>query len=73
MIVRFEDLVGANGCDDSSRQGEAIRRIHSFLGVSLQERRLRTIQDELFGSTGTFRKGQIGDRRLSLRTFTRKR
>jgi hypothetical protein len=59
-FVRFEDLVGARGGGDGALQRESIRRFLDFLGMSRTAEQVETICSSLFGNTGTFRKGTIG-------------
>lgn len=60
LVVRFEDLVGSRGGGSDQAQQEAILKIVDFMGMRLSDAALGKIQENLFGSTTTFRKGQIG-------------
>lgn len=59
-VTRFEALVGEAGGGTRTAQLDEIRGIAAHLGIDCPEERLRSIAGELFGGTGTFRKGQIG-------------
>lgn len=62
LIVRFEDLVGANVGGDDARQRETIRKITDHIGSPLDDVEIEGMADRLFGNSGskTFHKGQIG-------------
>ncbi|WP_439636339.1 hypothetical protein [Oceanicaulis sp.] len=56
--VRFEDLVGASGGGDTSKQLEAVAAIAAALDQ--KDADLEAISVRLFGGTKTFRAGRIG-------------
>lgn len=58
LVVRFEDLVGINGGGNSKSQMDAIIKIAEWLDV--KNKSLGEVQNQVFGNTMTFRKGQIG-------------
>jgi hypothetical protein len=60
VMVRFEDLVGARGGGSADAQERAVERIASHLGISIDGQTTRMIEENLFGTGRTFRKGQIG-------------
>jgi len=60
-VVRFEDLIGAAGGGEDSRQLGALRAIYGHLGLAADEATLRAIQAELHSEESpTFHKGAIG-------------
>jgi hypothetical protein len=60
-VVRFEDLVGAKGGGDRSRQREVVASLYRFLGVEAEDRLVNDVCDRLFSDQSpTFRKGTIG-------------
>ncbi len=62
LLVRFEDLIGPLGGGDKERQRETIRRMGAHLGMTLDDRQITTIAENLFDRRSpTFRKGRIGD------------
>lgn len=58
LLVRFEDLVGAEGGGSRERQIHAVRRISEWLGIERVDP--APVSDSLFGGTSTFRQGIIG-------------
>ena len=64
LIVRFEDLVGSHGGGNDDVQRETIKKIASWIGVSLSSNQVSELQETLFGSEHllhpNFRSGQIG-------------
>ena len=58
--IRFEDLIGPNGGGDWETQLETIQKIADHLGITVTEEKIERVARNLFGGTGTFRKGQIG-------------
>ncbi len=61
LFVRFEDLIGARGGGDESRQLAAVRNVAAHVGhAELGDAAARRIAGGLFGGTATFRKGLIG-------------
>ncbi len=61
LIVRFEDLVGSQGGGSDHIQRQTLIRMAKHLRLNPSAQTLNHIQDTLFGSTPTFRKGQIGE------------
>ena len=59
-MVKFEELVGSQGGGSAEAQKEAVERVARHLGVGLEKQRLALIQESLFGSGRTFRKGRAG-------------
>jgi hypothetical protein len=65
-VVRFEDLVGAQGGGDAGRQRETVSDLYRFLGVSDDASLLDDVCARLFSDQSpTFRKGTIGQWRES--------
>lgn len=60
FVIRFEDLVGERGGGTSGQQQELIESVGGYLGLNLRSHETSSIQNNLFGVGGTFRKGQIG-------------
>lgn len=58
--LRFEDLIGDAGGGSSDLQRFVVAEMLDFLGVETHKRNLGPALSELFGSSGTFRQGQIG-------------
>lgn len=65
LSIRFEDLIGAKGGGDDIAQQNAILQILDFLGIDSSN--LQNIQDNLFGTSATFRQGQIDSWRDSFK------
>ena len=59
-MVKFEELVGPMGGGSEEAQRDAVARVAEHLEVPLDDRKLRAVQSDLFGSGRTFRKGQAG-------------
>jgi hypothetical protein len=60
-VIRFEDLVGAQGGGDRSRQREVVVDLYRFLGVATGDALVDEVCRELFSDESpTFRKGTIG-------------
>lgn len=59
IMVRFEDLVGAKGGGSAASQVKAVRRVSRHLELDLNQAKLEDVSRELFGSSYTFRTGQI--------------
>ena len=59
-MVKFEELVGSRGGGSAGVQRQAVERVARHLDVNLAEQRLTSIQESLFGSGRTFRKGRAG-------------
>lgn len=60
LLIRFEDLVGANGGGSAITQRKTIEQVALHLGCNLDKPMVSSLQENLFGSSNTFRKGQIG-------------
>lgn len=60
LLVRFEDLVGERGGGSCAAQRKSIEQICSYLDLDVDKQKIASVQENLFGSSGTFRKGQIG-------------
>jgi sulfotransferase 6B1 len=60
MMVRFEDLVGPRGGGSAETQRRTVERVARHVGLEPDERMLRTVEENIFGVSNTFRKGQIG-------------
>ncbi len=63
LPVRFEELVGAAGGGDDTRQENILRRIARHIGVDLSDSDIQHLKQNLFGGTGTFFRGTIGGAR----------
>ena len=59
-MVKFEELVGSQGGGTAEAQKKAVVRVARHLDVDLKEQKLASIQENLFGSGRTFRKGRSG-------------
>jgi hypothetical protein len=60
FVIRFEDLIGSQGGGSDQKQIETLIRMMEYLEVEPTDKLLKHVQDNLFGSTGTFREGKIG-------------
>jgi hypothetical protein len=60
VVVKFEDLVGPRGGGSAEVQRRAVERVATHVGILLNERKMRLVEENLFGVGRTFRKGQIG-------------
>lgn len=60
LVVRFEDLVGPRGGGSAEAQQGVIRRVAQELSQKLSEEEIEEIGKGMFGTSQTFRKGQIG-------------
>src|ERR671911_1378880 len=58
--VKFEDLVGAKGGGSAETQRRTVERVAQHIGLEPDERMMRTVEENIFGVSNTFRKGQIG-------------
>jgi len=58
--IKFEDLIGPKGGGNLEKQLHTIERIANFIGISISEEEIQIVADKLFGSSLTFRSGQIG-------------
>ena len=61
LVVRFEDLIGAKGGGSDLVQRQTLFTLANYIGKPLSWERIDEIASQLFGGTGTFRSGQIGD------------
>lgn len=59
-MVRFEDLVGSKGGGSDDVQRHVIDGIARHIGITLSPEKIKYVQENLFGESGTFRDGQIG-------------
>lgn len=59
-ILRFEELVGSKGGGSDALQLASLHVLAEAAGFCLTEEQLERIQDQAFGGTPMFRKGQIG-------------
>jgi hypothetical protein len=60
MLVKFEDLVGPRGGGSAEAQRRTVERVARHVGLEPDERMIRTVEENIFGVSNTFRKGQIG-------------
>lgn len=60
IVVRFEDLVGERGGGDRDTQLRTLAGMRAHVGLAPDEDQVARVADDLFGSSRTFRKGQIG-------------
>jgi hypothetical protein len=60
MMVKFEDLVGSRGGGSAETQRRTVERVARHVGLQPDELMLRTVEENIFGVSSTFRKGQIG-------------
>lgn len=58
--IKFEDLVGPKGGGTDEKQRQTISKIAKHIGVNISQQQIVQIASDLFGSTWTFREGQIG-------------
>jgi len=58
LVVRFEDLVGAQGGGDADAQKKAVGGVAEWVGVRNVD--IERIAKSLFGGTATFRRGKSG-------------
>lgn len=65
-LVKFEELVGPRGGGSEEDQKEAVERVVGHLDLAVDEQKLRSVRENLFGSGRTFRKGQAGGWREEL-------
>lgn len=59
-MVRFEHLVGSQGGGSDKKQLKELKNIAAHIGVTLSNKEIRTVANQLFGGTMTFREGQTG-------------
>lgn len=61
-LVRFENLIGAQGGGSPDRQSAEIEELASYVGIDLTRDAAEQIADKVFDrKANTFRKGTIGD------------
>ena len=60
VLVKFEDLVGPKGGGSAEAQRATVERVARHVGLEPDERMIRTVEENIFGVSKTFRKGQIG-------------
>lgn len=60
LSIRFEDLIGPDGGGNQQAQDRTIQQIAKHIGLKLSREQLEHVKKQLFGGTGTFRKGVIG-------------
>jgi sulfotransferase 6B1 len=60
MMVKFEDLVGPRGGGSAETQRRTVERVAWHVGLEPDERMISTVEENIFGVSNTFRKGQIG-------------
>lgn len=58
-VVKFENLVGAQGGGSNALQAEEIRQIARHVGITIDENKTAAIVTDLFGGSSTFREGKI--------------
>jgi hypothetical protein len=61
FVSRFENLVGPLGGGDRKKQERAIRDLARHMNYHLDQEDVERIAEQLFGGTGTFKTGQIGN------------
>lgn len=59
FIVRFEDIIGAQGGGDDVLQRQVLIRILDFLQIPSNNDLVNRLQASLYGGTKTFRSGQV--------------
>ena len=60
IMVKFEDLVGPRGGGGAEIQRRTVERVARHVGLEPDERIMSTVEENIFGVSNTFRKGQIG-------------
>jgi sulfotransferase 6B1 len=60
MVVKFEDLVGPRGGGSAEAQRRTVERVARHISLEPDKRMIRTVEENIFGVSKTFRKGQIG-------------
>jgi len=60
LTIRFEDLVGSRGGGSDEASLRTIEQIVEKLLGTVDEKKIQTVANSLFGGTMTFRKGKIG-------------
>jgi len=59
LTIKFENLIGEKGGGKRNKQKESLESICTHLNIKYNNEILANIQDRLFGSSKTFRKGEI--------------
>lgn len=59
-VVKFENLVGANGGGSQELQFAELKKIAEHLGIQLTPAQIVKVSQDMFGKTHTFREGKIG-------------
>ncbi len=59
LTVRFENLVGSKGGGSDELQRAEIKKIAEHVGVTLDDVKIASIANDLFGGSSTFREGKI--------------
>lgn len=59
LTIKFENLIGEKGGGNRNKQKESLESIYNHLNIEYSNEILANIQDGLFGSSKTFRKGEI--------------
>jgi len=67
LSIRFEDLIGAKGGGDDDLQRAAILQVLNFLDLENDDVNVWHVQNNLFGTSATFRQGQIDSWRDSFK------
>lgn len=60
LAIRFEELVGPKGGGSAQLQQEALLKIAKFIKTELSKLQLNYLRNRIFGTSYSFRKGQIG-------------
>jgi sulfotransferase 6B1 len=60
IMVKFEDLVGPRGGGSAETQRRTVEQVARHVSLEPDERMMRTVEENIFGVSNTFRKGQIG-------------
>lgn len=61
FVVKFEDLVGAQGGGSDEAQLHLAMNLSKALGIKTSPAKMKKILASLYGGSGTFRKGVIGE------------
>lgn len=59
-VIKFENLVGPKGNGSLDLQLQELAKIAHHLKIAITPEQMRSIAEQLFGQTWTFREGQIG-------------
>jgi Sulfotransferase domain len=60
IVVKFEDLVGPRGGGSAEAQRRTVERVARHVSLEPDKRMMRTVEENIFGVSKTFRKGKIG-------------